>query len=92
MVMKVFSSYDRTAETYGSLICAPTVGLARRGFEEAVRNPQSTLHRYADDYALFEIGEFDSTTGLLKPLIPAREICKAAAVKMAQELAAKKGE
>lgn len=63
--------YDLKAGTYsGPPYGAPTRGVGERTFTELVRNPETLMHKYPEDFELHEVGEFDLATGLLKALEP----------------------
>lgn len=80
-MMKVFASYDLKAAAYGQPICAPTRGLAIRGFSDAVGNPRSEVCKYAEDYIMYEIGSYDPATGKLESLDKPVEVCRGGAIK-----------
>lgn len=63
MKLKVFSVYDSKAEAFMQPFFVSTVGMAARMFEEACLDEKHNFHRHAGDYTLFEIGEFDDSTG-----------------------------
>lgn len=73
-VSKIFSTYDRTAEMYSSPFVAPNSGVAIRGFSDAIMNSQqkSDLTQHPDDFDLYELGEFDASTGTIY-VVPAEE-------------------
>lgn len=45
---------------------------AIRNFYHAVQNSDGILYTFASDFSLFRIGEFDSESGNIEPLIPIR--------------------
>lgn len=63
MIKKVFTTYDSKAEIYTEPFMMRSVGEALRALETVVNEPTHNLHKYAEDYTLFEIGEYDDTTG-----------------------------
>ena len=65
MIQYVYSIYDSKAEAYLRPFFVPTKGLALRSVGDEVNNPSSNLHKYAQDYTLFEIGEYDDSTGII---------------------------
>lgn len=69
-MLKVFSVYDKAAEAFLQPFFAPTVGIAIRNFRTAANQEDHQFHRHADDYTLFELGEFDESTGKLEPSTP----------------------
>lgn len=60
---KVFSIYDSKAEAFLQPFFSPTAATAVRGFERAAQDESTDFHRYAGDYSLFEIGEWDQSQG-----------------------------
>lgn len=82
-ISKLFCTYDRAAESFSPPFAAPHVGVASRGFIDAVHNPRkdSDISNHPDDFDLFEIGEFDSQTGLVtgysvldKPVLSGKQV------------------
>lgn len=63
---KIFSIYDTKAETYSAPFTKLTVGLAVRDFTDAANNADNMIGKYPHDYALFEIGTFDETSGKIE--------------------------
>lgn len=48
---------------FGTIFTAPNNAAAIRMFGETVRDPQTFIHKYPEDYALFAIGKMDDNTG-----------------------------
>lgn len=75
----------------GGIFCEPFVqnthGVAERAFSELLRNPQSLLHKYPEDYQLFQIGEYDDNSGLITSLKAPLHICSAQQLLKAQSAA-----
>jgi len=63
MVLKVYSVFDSKAEAYNSPFLAITRGAAIRAVTDSVNDPKSVYHRWPADFTLFEIGEFDDSSG-----------------------------
>ncbi len=63
MKLKVFSVYDSKAEAFIQPFYSQTTGTAVRSFEQAVQDPTHEFRKFAGDYTLFELGEFDQSTG-----------------------------
>lgn len=59
MIKFVFSVYDSKARAYGNPFVSARQELAVRDFTTAVRDPDTQLHKYPEDFTLVEIGEFD---------------------------------
>lgn len=66
-MLKVFAVRDVKADSYEDvLMVCPTEGIAKRAFVDAVAAKGSRLSRYAEDFSLYCIGEFDPSSGSLK--------------------------
>jgi len=63
----LFSVFDSKAEAFITPFFAPTIAVAMRMFEQACNDQTTDFHRYASDYTLFEVGYFDTDSGLLTP-------------------------
>tara|TARA_Y100001970_G_scaffold120388_1_gene149222 strand:+ start:411 stop:665 length:255 start_codon:yes stop_codon:yes gene_type:complete len=62
MIHKMFTVYDSKAEAYLQPFFSSTKGLAIRSFQETVRNPEHHFNKHAEDFTLFEIGEYDDSS------------------------------
>lgn len=58
-VKLVFSVFDCKAQAFLTPIFCPTRGVAVRMFQAAVVDEGHDFHRFAEDYTLFELGDFD---------------------------------
>lgn len=67
---RMYSVFDQKAEAYARPFCAPSRGMAVRSFADEVNREDSDFGKHAEDYFLFELGEFDERTGVLKPHEP----------------------
>lgn len=61
--MKLFTIHDSKAESYGQPMCFKTTAEAIRNFGSWCKDPESNLHKFATDYSLLEIGEYDESNG-----------------------------
>lgn len=59
MIHKIYSVFDSKAECFTQPFFAHTRGVAVRMFKAACVDPNHDFHKFADDYTLFELGEFD---------------------------------
>lgn len=64
--MKIFSVYDSKAEAYIRPFFSKNAQTAMRDFATAANDQTTAFHRNAGDYTLFEIGEWDEQTGVIK--------------------------
>lgn len=65
--MKLFSVYDSKGESYSAPFSERTHETARRAFMVAVRDKETPVGRFPDDFALFVVGSFDENTGVITP-------------------------
>lgn len=63
MKTKVYTVYDSKAESYLQPFFAQSNGAALRSFIEAINTAGHQFNKYAADFTLFEIGEYDHSTG-----------------------------
>lgn len=63
MKLQLIAIYDRKAQEYTPPQCYPTLGVAERGFTDAVNNTDSHLHKHPEDYSMMVLGIYDSETG-----------------------------
>lgn len=66
MQMYLYSVYDKKACFFASPFCVEREVMAERFFNELVCDPQSTISKYPDDFALYYLGEYDSSTGVVQ--------------------------
>jgi hypothetical protein len=62
----MFTVFDSKAETYMPPFFVPSKGLAIRAFEDCVNSEDHHFGKHPSDYTLFELGSFDTDTGLFK--------------------------
>lgn len=71
--MRIYSVLDIKAEAHLQPQFYRTKGEALRAFEAAVTDTNSQFHKFAPDYTLFELGEFDESSASIvthaKPLL-----------------------
>lgn len=75
--MLVFSVRDLKAAVFGTPWFARTRGVAVRNFMAACLQSDHEWCRFAEDYSLYVIGEFDEDLGLLIPLNPVEQLMTA---------------
>lgn len=68
-ILKLFATHDIKADSFMQPFCAPHAGVATRGFTDAITRPQqpSDISNHPEDFNLYELGEFDSHTGVISP-------------------------
>lgn len=67
-MIKMYAVHDIKAEAYLQPFFMKTRGLAIRAYSNTVNDEKSEFWKHPEDYTLFEIGEYDENTGLIKPL------------------------
>lgn len=63
MISKVFTLYDSKAEVYLSPFLFGNKGEAIRAFTESLKNDQTPMSKYPQDFTLFMLGEYDNSSG-----------------------------
>lgn len=66
MTTQMFAVYDAKAEQYLAPFNANTAGLAERLFGDMVNTDGHQFNRHPEDYTLYQIGTWESTSGELK--------------------------
>lgn len=75
--MRVYTVYDSKAEAYLQPFYARTNGEAMRSFTDAANQKDHNFSRFAADFTLFCIGEFDENSGTLHSLKAPESLAKA---------------
>lgn len=70
MKLKMFTVYDDAAQAYLQPFFFSTNALAIRAFADLANDPNHQFCKYASQYHLFELGEFDQSTGAFALIIP----------------------
>lgn len=65
---KVIAVYDKKACFFASPMVFDHSVQAERSFSEEVKNPNSQLGKFPEDFALYHIADFNPETGMMKPL------------------------
>jgi len=66
--LKVYTVFDSKAEAYLQPFFMQSRGQAVRAFTELSNDPQHQFSKYAADFTLFEIGEYDDQSGIISSL------------------------
>lgn len=62
----VFSVLDTAASAFGNPFVVPHVGVAVRAFSDQVNSDSpNDISRHPEDFALYELGTYDTTTGVI---------------------------
>lgn len=67
MEMTLFAIRDNKSGHFDVPHAMPHVSEAIRAFETVVADPQSKLHQYSRDYDLYQVGHYDTITGIVTP-------------------------
>lgn len=83
MIIKVFSIRDTKSEAFQRPFFDVSTGSAIRAFTQLVNSgdTEQLVALCPEDFALFEIGEFDDSTGALIPLQQPHRLANAFEVK-----------
>jgi len=68
MVTKLFAIYDSKAKAFRFPMFQPSSGEAIRSFGDAANDDQNLIGKHPDDFALYEIAEFDDLDAKLTAL------------------------
>jgi len=63
MKMKVMSVYDSKALVFNNPFFAVTTPAGVRSFADLANDPQTMVAKHPGDYVLYELGEYDDSTG-----------------------------
>ena len=67
MMMKIFSVRDSAVEAFLQPFFSPTRGAAIRSVSDAVNDPKHEFSKHAQYFALYELGSFDDSSGVVSP-------------------------
>lgn len=77
MKLLLISVYDSAIEAYTRPFPVQTLGQATRSFTDECTRQDSEIGQHPQDYALFQVGEFNDHDGLVTPTTPPKCIAKA---------------
>lgn len=72
-ILVICAIRDRAVDAFMPPVAAVHIGQVVREFKDAV-NGDGPFSKHPDDYDLYKVGEFDSSTGSIKPLEPVEMI------------------
>lgn len=81
MILKVYSVYDSKAGVYAQPVFYRNDGEAIRAFSNAANLADHPFCANAEDFTLFEIGDYDDLNGLITPLLTPMPLRKAIEMK-----------
>lgn len=65
-ILKVYSVYDSKIQAYAQPFFMRTRGEAIRGWTDVANDSSTNMYKYAEDYSLMELGEYDESTGVFQ--------------------------
>lgn len=77
MVLKVYSIRDAKAEVFNAPFYQKTHGEAERSFQQLVNDEKSTVNKFAEDFDLYYLGQYDDNTGKFEGLDTPQHMQKA---------------
>lgn len=66
MKLLVFAIYDSQVCAYLNPFVTSHPSLAKRSFQAVATDPRSQIYNHPQDFTLFEVGEWDDETGLVR--------------------------
>ena len=68
MIQKIYTVYDSKLEAYMQPFFMQSKGQAVRAFTDSVNDPSTQFNKHPEDFTLFELGEYDDSTGKVSNL------------------------
>lgn len=78
----IFAAYDSRVKAFMAPFTALHVGQVHRSWEETCNDGKSLMSKHPADFSLYQVGEFDETTGVVTPL--EKHYCVATALQVKQ--------
>lgn len=73
----LFTVRDVKAENFANPFVCESKGVAMRMFGDVVADAKTMFSQHPEDFALYQLGEFDMETGVIKGLDTPLHICNA---------------
>lgn len=67
-MLKIYAILDSKAAAFGNPFYMRSIGEAVRAFNDEAKKENSMVKNYPEDFTLFELGDYDQVTGIIKPL------------------------
>lgn len=77
MQLKMYSIRDSKTEIFNNPFFNHSHGEAERNFRDLVNDEKSMLFKYPEDYDLYYMGEYETTTGKISPIDSPAHMMKA---------------
>ncbi|AXL15135.1 nonstructural protein [Microviridae sp.] len=65
MKLKMFSIYDQKVQVFNTPFFMVNQQIAKRAFSDLMQEEGTTINKHPKDFALYELGEYDDSTGKL---------------------------
>ncbi len=78
MKLMIYTVYDKKAQIYHPPYYCHNVGHATRMFKTMFQQKESVINQYPEDFQVFELGEFNDSTGKMIGYQQPNFICTAA--------------
>lgn len=66
--------YDKQSREYSEPFYTPNQATGQREFLRLLKDTQSVVHAFPEDYSLWEVAEFDTQTGVVSEFTINRDI------------------
>lgn len=76
MIYKLYAMRDEKS-TFMQIMMEYSDGTAMRNFQQAVTKPNTVYSDFANDFALYCLGVYDTETGIISPENPPVLLCRA---------------
>lgn len=70
MKQKILAVKDRAIDAFLQPFFTPALGAGIRAFQDEINRADSPMHNHPDDYDLYYIGEYETTTGHVEAIPP----------------------
>lgn len=74
-MLQLFTIRDSKAEAFNRPFTSQNPAMAMREIQTAVNGADNSMKTYAEDFDLFLIGDFEESSGEIKPLAPPHHVC-----------------
>lgn len=87
MRLFVITIYDRAAESYHAPLFFPAIGMAERFFRDECNSgkPDSAISAHPEDYSLYLLGAYETTSAELITEVPPRLLIQGSAAVRTQQ-------
>lgn len=79
--LKMFAPFDSKLQVYMNPMFFLHTGQAERVWVDLCNGPDSMLSKHPEDFTLFQVGEFDDSSGEIRSIHPAVQVMSAVAAK-----------